>query len=631
MIAPPSHENVSDPELSASLERAIAAHHAGRLAEAEADYHRVLAIDAAHFDARHMLAIIHAQRREFEEAERLIQSALMLAPDHAEAHFNRGNIQRELGQFEEALASYERTLALAPDHVGAHSNRGLALYELGRFGEALASYDRALALRPDDAAIHTNRGNALFKLGRLQEALSCHDRSISLKPDYADAHSNRGTTLLELDQQDAALASYARAVELKSDAAEPHFHRGIALARLKRWEQAVASYDRAILLKPDHFDAYANRGQALLQQGRADAALADFARMIALKPDSAQAHHNVGIALFVRDQLDDALASFERAIARNPEFAAAHHNAGLLLLLNGDFARGWDEFEWRWTNTDLAPTRRSFPQPLWLGDEDVAGKTVLLHGEQGFGDAIQFCRYVPMVAKRGAKVVLEVSPALTDLMRSIAGSPEIVGFGAPLPDFQLHCPLLSLPLAFKTRVDTIPAGVPYLSPPRSSVEKWKSRIPPATVPRIGVVWAGNPKHGNDSNRSVGLRAMLPLLSQSGARFFSLQKELREGDREILRGHPDIVHLGDELETFTDTAAIVSLLDLVISIDTSIVHLAGALAKPVWILLPYTPDWRWQLDRADSPWYPTARLFRRSRRADWSEVIAQIAREISRHF
>jgi hypothetical protein len=368
-----------------------------------------------------------------------------------------------------------------------------------------------------------------------------------------------------------------------------------------------------------------------LQQGRADAALADFARMIALKPDSAQAHHNVGIALFVRDQLDDALASFERAIARNPEFAAAHHNAGLLLLLNGDFARGWDEFEWRWTNTDLAPTRRSFPQPLWLGDEDVAGKTVLLHGEQGFGDAIQFCRYVPMVAKRGAKVVLEVSPALTDLMRSIAGSPEIVGFGAPLPDFQLHCPLLSLPLAFKTRVDTIPAGVPYLSPPRSSVEKWKSRIPPATVPRIGVVWAVNPKHGNDSNRSVGLRAMLPLLSQSGARFFSLQKELREGDREILRGHPDIVHLGDELETFTDTAAIVSLLDLVISIDTSIVHLAGALAKPVWILLPYTPDWRWQLDRADSPWYPTARLFRRSRRADWSEVIAQIAREISRHF
>jgi tetratricopeptide (TPR) repeat protein len=621
----------SDDRLGGRFEDALAAHHAGDLVEAERRYRLVLARDPNHFDALHMLGIVYAQRGDFVQAEHLIERALAIDPDHVDALFNRGNMLRELKRYDAALASYEQALIRDGAHVMAHINRGVALFALRRYAEALASYDRALALRPDDAGTLTNRGNVLLALGRAAEALASHARAIALKPDFAEAHSNRGKALLEIGEPEPALSSYDRATALNPGDAKAHFHRGIALGALSRWEDAVAAYDRAVALKPNDVDVYANRGNALLHLGLPEAALESFERMVAFDPRAADAHYNRAVGLHALGRFDEALASVAAAIAIDPAHAKAHHTNALLLLVKGDFARGWEEFEWRWLHKDLVGGKRAFQRPLWRGDVALGGKTVLLHGEQGLGDALQFCRYVPMVAELGAHVVLEVAPALTALMQSLAGSPEVIGFGSALPDFELHCPLLSLPLAFKTDAASIPSTVPYLHPDPRSLDKWRARMAAIERPRIGLVWAGNPHHSNDHARSIGLEALLPLMRSARGRFVSLQRDLRDGDAEIMRAEPAIIHPGHELASFGDTAAVISMLDLVITVDTAVAHLAGALGKRLWLLLASNPDWRWQLNRSDSPWYPTARLFRQPRAQDWESVIGEVGRALQRDF
>jgi hypothetical protein len=277
---------------------------------------------------------------------------------------------------------------------------------------------------------------------------------------------------------------------------------------------------------------------------------------------------------------------------------------------------------------DFTPWRRDFAQPLWRGEESLEGKTILLHAEQGFGDAIQFVRYVPFLAAKGAQVVLEAPPPLTALFSRIAGAAQVLARGEALPAFDWHCPLMSLPLALKTRLETIPAAVPYLSASEERVASWKQRLPEAGARRIGVAWAGNRNFKGDQTRSIGLARFSPLLSVNGIEFLSLQKDLRDGDREILRDNSHVRHVGDAMEDFSDTAAILSSVDLVISSDTSVAHLAGALGKPVWVLLQYVPDWRWLLERGDSPWYPTARLFRQPKIDDWESVIRQVKDRLS---
>jgi Glycosyltransferase family 9 (heptosyltransferase) len=299
---------------------------------------------------------------------------------------------------------------------------------------------------------------------------------------------------------------------------------------------------------------------------------------------------------------------------------------GLLRLLTGDFAGGWPQYEWRWKTHPLAAAKRDFAQPLWRGVEPIAGKTILIHSEQGFGDAIQFCRYVPLLAARGARVILEVERPLLGLMRELAGVAMVVAKGDALPDCDLQCPLLSLPLAFGTQIETIPSQTPYLAAPVPAASSWSARLGPKLGPnprpRIGLAWSGRPTYRNDHIRSISLHALLPLLDVD-ATFVSLQKDVRSEDVALLQQRRDILHFGDALADFSDTAALISQLDLVISADTAVAHLAGALARPVWILLPFVPDWRWLLDRDDSPWYPTARLFRQSQARKWGEVVETI--------
>ena len=312
-----------------------------------------------------------------------------------------------------------------------------------------------------------------------------------------------------------------------------------------------------------------------------------------------------------------------------PDYAEAHCNRAICHLLIGDFDRGSKDNEWRWETQHLRKEKRNFAQPLWLGSNDVAGKTILLHGEQGFGDVIQFCRYVPLVAERAARVILEVPGSLHELMGTLSGSAQIVSRGEPLPQFDLHCPLLSLPLAFGTRLESIPPAIPYLGATPSAVRSWNARLGPRKHFSVGLVWCGRPEHKNDHNRSLKLSTLLPLLD-CDASFISLQREVRPCDTAVLKDRTDLLHFGDELNNFSDTAALILNLDLVISVDTSVAHLAGALGKPVWILLPYVPDLRWLLDREDSPWYPTARLFRQNRTRTWDDVIIRV-RDALHHF
>jgi Tfp pilus assembly protein PilF len=462
-----------------------------------------------------------------------------------------------------------------------------------------------------------------------QKALESFDLAIQLQPDFFEAHGNRGAMLAALGRHQDAIESYRNALAINSDFADAHCNLGSALTQLQRYDEALASLDRALALRPNSPDALYNRGNALKPLKRFEEALASYEHSIALQPDHADAHNNRGQVLRELGRYDEALASYDRALALRPQHVMAHCNAAALRLLTGDFERGWAHYEWRWMKKSVIPLKRNFLQPAWRGEDPIVGKTILVHSEQGLGDTIQFCRYTPLLAARGARVIFEVQKTLQTLMASLGGGPQIVPRGAPLPVFDLHCPLVSLPLAFGTRLETIPSTTGYLSPPAQRMTMWQSRMQGQRHPRIGLVWSGNPGHERDRERSIALREFLPLLSALGAEatFVSLQKDVRAEEAAILKAHADILDYGSALEDFSDTAALISQLDLVISVDTSVAHLAGALEKPVWILLTHFPDWRWLLGRDDSPWYPTARLFRQDESRTWDGVITRVGQAL----
>ena len=459
-----------------------------------------------------------------------------------------------------------------------------ALHRAGRLAEAEPLYLAILHEVPAHFdALHLI-GVVRQQQGRDAEAIAFIDRALALRPDNAAALSNRALSLRALGRAHEALACCDRALAVKPDFADAHNNRGLALAALKRPAEALKSYEAALSHAPAHIDAL----------------------------------NNCGIALFEVNRLDEALVCFDRVLALRPGHVHGSWNRAQVLLLMGDFARGWPEHEGRLaSNPGL---NRGFTQPLWLGDAPLAGRTILLRAEQGLGDTIQFCRYTPMVAARGARVVLEVQRPLVDLMRTLDGAIEVVARGDALPEFDLHCPLLSLPLAFKTELTTIPARTPYLRAPAGAID-WKSRLG-TKRPRIGLVWSGNPGHKRDATRSIPFYALMPLLDID-ASFVSLQKDVRASDAAVLKQKVQVVDVADNLTSFAETASLIATLDLVISVDTSAAHLTGALGKPLWLLLPQVPDWRWLMGRDDSPWYPTARLFRQDTTRAWGGVVARV--------
>jgi Tfp pilus assembly protein PilF len=429
---------------------------------------------------------------------------------------------------------------------------------------------------------------ALQRQGRLPEAATIYAAVLAADGNHVDALRNLSIIRRHERKFDEALALIRRAIAVAPKSAEAHDQLGNILQALNRPAEAIGWHERAIALRPDYVEAY----------------------------------NNLGIALAALHRLADAIAQYEKALALKADYAEVHYNESIARLGLGDFAAGWRKYEWRWDRFNSQHQRRNFPQPLWLGGESIEGKTILLHADQGLGCTLQFIRYLPLVARRGARAVIEVQRPLVPLLAGLPDAPAIVARGDRLPDFDFHCPLLSLPLAFATTIETIPADVPYLAAPAPEIARWRAQLPRDGAALVGLAWAGNPGHANDHNRSIALRHLLPLLRMPGIRFVSLQHELRAGDAQLL-DQANVLRIGERVANFADTAAVVSCLDVVITVDTAIAHLAGALGKPTWVLLPFSPDWRWFLDRSDSPFYPTARLFRQPAADDWESVAAQV--------
>jgi len=564
----------------------------------------------------------HMQAGRHLDAQLCCQQALALDPNHADALHLMGLLSLDARQYDHALEWISRAIRQEPKAVYLTS-LGSTLVNQGRTDEALKAFDKAVQLKPLDADLWRNLGAVLIEVKRPADAILSFQHALKLNPRHWDAANMAALLLYQSERFEDALAYYNLCDELKPNHFQTLQMRTLTLHRLRRFEEALTDNGRALSVRPDDAEALNNRGIILRALNRFDEALASYDRALAVRPDYAEALYNRGITLDGLKRFDEALASYDRALDARPDYVEAHWNEALLRLLTGDFSRGWAKYEWRWKNESLGKTKRNFAQPLWLGEDAIDGKTVLLYGEQGFGDTIQFCRYVPLVAARGARVIVEVAGPLQELMRSsLAGATQVISKGNPLPDFDYQCPLLSLPLAFGTRLETIPSPTPYLHAPEQASKAWQTRLGPKTRSRIGLVWSGNAAHRDDHNRSIGLRFLSPLLD-IGATFVSLQKDVRDADTAVLREREDILHFGDALKDFCDTAALISNLDLVISVDTSVAHLAGALGKPVWVLLTYVPDWRWLLERDDSPWYPTARLFRQNDARTWDDVIARV--------
>lgn len=530
------------------------------------------------------------------------------------------------GQLAEAAAGYREVLQHEPNNFDALHLLGVLEHQSGRLDAALPLIQRAIKVDPMNSAPHIVLGLIHKQSGRLTEALDSYAQALSLKSDLAEVYYFQGNALREMKRPAEALASYDRAITLRPNYHEALNNRGNALGDLKRHEEALGCYDRTLALQPEYFEALNNRGNTLRDLKRPAEALRNFEQALALQPIAPATLTNRGAALQDLRRHAEALDCLARAIALQPTLAMAHTNESVCRLQTGDFERGWEKFEWRWETEAFQSVRRKFSQPLWRGREPLPGSTILLHAEQGLGDTIQFCRYASLVSGLGARVILEVQPSLLRLFAGFPGVDHLIPRGEPLPAFDYHCPLLTLPLAFQTRLDTIPASQAYVRADPILASKWASRLGSKNQRRVGLVWSG--RLTPDPGRSIPLTEFAPLLS-APCQFMGLQREVRGPDQLVLDQRKDIVNLGPELGDFAETAALIEALDLVITIDTSVAHLAGAMGKPVWILLLYNSDWRWLLDRDDSPWYPSARLFRQTASGDWRDVIARVADELEK--
>ncbi len=641
-----------------ALAIAVQHHQSGRLQAAEQIYRKILAVEPEHADSLHLLGLIAFQVGKHELAVEYIRQAIRLQggvalyhtslgnalkeqgklseavachrralqrnPNYAEAHNNLGNALSALGKLDEAVACYRRAMKLKSDFAAPHYNLGALLGQQGKLDEAVACYRRALARKADYVEAHNNLGGIFRDQGKLEEAIACWRRVLELRPDVAQAHCNLGAALKDQEKLDEAAACCRRALELRPDFAEAHNNLGSIYQEQGKLDEALACFRRALELRPAYAEAHSNLGNTLTSQGKLDEAVACCRRALELNPDYAQAYSNLANALKDQGQRDEALACCRRALELKPDLAEAHLNRSVLLLAGGDFAQGWPEYEWRWQTKGVASRR--FPQPLWDGGP-LAGKTLLLHAEQGLGDTIQFVRYASVARQLAAAVVVECQKPLLGLLQGCPGIDRLVGQGDDLPAFDAHAPLMSVPGLLKTGLETIPAPIPYVFPSPALLEHWRQRLSQLDGFKIGIAWQGNPKHRSDRLRSTALRCFAPLAEISAVCLISLQKGAGSEQLAEVRDLFAVTDLADELDQqsgpFMDTAAVMKNVDLVIAADTAAAHLAGALGVPVWVALPFAPDWRWLLDRSDSPWYPTMRLFRQKSLGDWAGVFAEM--------
>jgi len=580
-----------NPRVRKLLSKGIKHHQAGRNREAEKCYRSSLKADPLCPPALHLLGLLAQQAGDYQESIRLLEKSLALNANDGDSLNSLAEAYIGQRQIQPARQCYQRLAELFPDSAEIHHRLGKMQERLGEWGTALECYRRVLALRPDLPDLHGSMANLQYKQGAYGEAVESCQRALALDP-------NQPEILTQL---------------------------GNSLADLGKYGAAVEAHRRALALNPDSAPALLGLGYFFERKGDLASAIDAYRTAVKFNPESSAAHLQLGSAQVLVGNLEEAAAYFERVLQLAPDSAEARAFLGLIHLKQGNFRQGLSEYEDRWSTSYGFRFRRTFPQPLWKG-EPLEGSRILLHAEQGLGDTLQFVRYVPLVAARGGKVILEVQPRLHRLLAQTPGATEVICRGEVLPEFDWQCPLLSLPLALCTEFDTIPAQIPYLYPDPVQVEVWKQRLAGDSL-RIGLAWSGSPLHPHERWRSIPLEQLAPLTRLEGTRFYSLQMGSPAGQVQQLGPHIHLVDLQNEQKDFADTAAIVANLDLVISIDTSVAHLAGAMGKPVWVLLSKSSDWRWFLDRDDSPWYPTARLFRQSTLGNWQDVMTRVEREL----
>lgn len=555
-----------------------------RFDEAVSLFKQSLEIASEQATALSYLSIVYLQQKKFKASMRCINEAIEVNPEYAEAHANKGNILKAQKRYEEALKCYEKSLALKPDVVDTQYNLGLLCADLKQYQQSANYFKQVVTSESRDAHSLHLYAEVLLNIDDYQESIKFFDASIALNGSGPSTWEGRGLVHLKLQQFDLARDDFMHVIKAEPKNANAYNNLGVALRELGQHEDALAAYDTAI----------------------------------ALDKGDAKTLTNKGILLVDMHRYEDAFDCYEQGMRIGPDCYENHWNKAILHLLTGDYTQGWSLYESRWKSI-FKEGLRSYSQPLWLGDESIAGKTLFIYPEQGFGDYIQFCRYVTDVEKLGATVVLEVKTPLLPLMQTFKGNVNLIEAGSSLPDFDYHCPIMSLPLAFKTQQETIPAHIPYLYADEKKAESWAKRLGDKTKPRVGLVWSGSTAHRHDRYRSVALETLSPIFA-SDFEFHALQNEMREHDVTALNEINNIETHEDDLNDFSDTAALIDQMDLVITVDTSVAHLAGAMGKECWVLLAHSPDFRWLTDRTDSPWYPTVTLFRQPEYKDWTSVI-----------
>ncbi|MBL7185329.1 MAG: tetratricopeptide repeat protein [Phycisphaerae bacterium] len=582
-------------DVSAMLESAVQQHQAGCLEQADMMYRQVLQEQPENPVALHSLGALAYQRGQHDVAADLVGRAIMSNPQVPQFHNTFGVILEAQGRLGEAVDAYGQAVSLKADYAEAYNNMAIALQSQGQYAEAIQNCETATLIDPDYAEAYNTMGFALQMQGRLDDAIGSYRKAAQVKPDYAEAYSHLGVVLCKQERHDEAVENYRQALRINPDYAEVYNNLGIVFKDRGRLAEAIAYYEQAIQLAPHFFEAHYNLGNALKELGRCD----------------------------------EAIENYQRAIQIKPGYAQAHWNRSHAYLLKGDFVNGWQGYEWR-RNPELEiltyPHRHH--QPRWDGS-DFAGKRLLVYCEQGLGDSLQFMRYLPMVKARGGTVIFEAWKPLHGILLDSANVDHLLELSFEQKtdaDFDLHISLMDLPALFGTTLETIPADVPYVLPNPQKVGHWRTRLDNPGL-KVGIVWAGSPEHGNDHNRSCPLEMFAPLAAINRVKLHGLQKGEAAGQVERLSQVVAIENLSEDLHDFADTAAAVENLDLVISVDTAPAHLAGAMGKPTWTLLPFAPDWRWMLDREDSPWYPTMRLFRQKEWGDWNCVFERVTEEL----
>jgi tetratricopeptide (TPR) repeat protein len=642
--------------MAAAMERT------GNFAEAERFYRQVLSHQPVHPQALHRLGVVASCAGRLDAGIDYLQQAIAIEPENAYFHSDLGNALCDRHRIDDAISEFRYALRLNPNYAEAHNNLGVALRAKGLLSEAIGEFRHAIRLNEKYPDAINNLGIALRDAGLVDEAIAAYRNALQIQPAFPEAHNNLGVALRDRGMINESIAAFRAAIRLQPRFAEPYANLGNALCDLRSFDEAIDAYNNFLRLQPQNAPGYSNLGNALRGKGLPDEAIAAYLQALKLNPDFAEAHSNLGNALRQNGSLQEAVSAHRRAIELKPAYAdgysnladalhdlgqideavsayrqaiqlnsnpvEAHYGLANCLLLRGEFSEGWIEYEWRWRWKDFPSQARQFARPRWDGSP-LNGRKILLHCEQGLGDTIQFVRYALLIAQRGGKVIIECQPELGRLLDSLPVPCEIATFGQILPSFDVYCPLLSLPAIMGTTLSTIPAAVPYLSCNPRLVELWKSTIECSDASiKVGLAWAGNPEFKGDRSRSMKLASLAPLANVRGVKFYSLQKGEAGKQANDPPAGLHLVDLGAQLTDFADTAAAISLMDLVITTDTSVAHLAGAMGKPVWVMLELVPNFRWLLERTDSPWYPTMQLFRQNIAGGWNAVIDRVSSELS---